>query len=327
MPRRAFPRASLALIVALLCSFPAATATAADVVPLPPEPSDGQVEGADVLLDEPISENTSSVTGNLTGADVLPANYPLTLSGKAREAFINAVSESYATGGLSQKELKSALGATGVTTSEVTQDSSGEVSLLAATATTPDARTLTITHRPQALSYYCGPATAQMVLSWDAYEYSAWDGALRSQSNLAKSTYLYTTAEEGTAFSKGRMPWTLNRWIWGNTTGLYDRAYESVAKPSVSAYKALYQESIGRNGKSIAVGTVEIAGSYHYNGHPTGQTIGHWIVNYGYDSTTTSYADPANILWDTNARFSGTTNIFIDRYVTNGNGAVYMWRV
>ncbi len=267
-------------------------------------------------------KNVSDVPGNVTGADVAPEDTPTFLTEEDEAGFIEAVNDWYLTGEATKVEAEGLLQENGLQADLLTQDSIDSAD--AAPTAIPASRTLTITQRPQTLGYYCGPATAQMILSRSSLYESKWDSSTRSQSALARSQYLDTTAAAGTPWREGRMDGTLNKWVHGfSDTRGQNRKFLTNSRPGLETYKRLYRESIGDAGYATAVGTVERAGSFHYNNHPRNRLIGHWIAGYGYTSTATKYADPSNLMWGGHGRFSTTTSTFTARYITAGNGVIY----
>lgn len=178
-------------------------------------------------------------------------------------------------------------------------------------ATNPDIPTLkylNVSHQAQKNSYYCGPATASMILKWR--------GKSMSQSKLAGKEYLKTDDEGATRWTKKVMAPTLNGVLKGTR-------YRTLQSPSLSVLKGTFINTIG-DGYPIAIDTVEYPNGAHYNNHPNRSTvIGHWIVGRGHesDAKTLKFLDPANELWKqygTKASFSQSASSFHKYVTTNG---------
>lgn len=271
----------------------------------------------------------SDIDGNATGGDVAPDDLPKILSQEDADATIQFAVQRVVDGELTKYGAKILLRDFGLPTGNIDSIPENPPNVnsvptnVTAAAAAPASRTLTITHRPQALNYYCGPATAQMILS--NYPTSKWDSAARSQSVLATDTYLQTNTRGATTWASNRMSATLHRWINGNTTSKLQ--FVTWGKPSGSSYSTAIKTSIGKTGLAAAVGTVERANAPHYNGHPN-RLIGHWIAAYGYTASSVSYADPASSIYPGAAtRFQYTTSSFAKNWVTAGNGVVWANRL
>lgn len=185
-------------------------------------------------------------------------------------------------------------------------------------APTPTARRLAISVQGQQNNYYCGPASGRMILQAIGRTRSHGTNVALSQSALATSTYMSTNSQGATRWARGDFEKGLNTWIRGTSTGDYRR----VASPSVNQFQGSLLSNIGRQGRPFGVSTVEFKGGKHYNGHPKDQTIGHWIVAYGYRSSGESgyFVDPAYTIWeDTGYWFEwGTYGFTRDFVQTNG---------
>ncbi len=185
----------------------------------------------------------------------------------------------------------------------------------------PASKTLPLTQYGQSKSYYCGPASAYMILKYSSAGSSNYDGASLSQSTLANSTYLQTEQRGATTWASGRFSVALNRWLFGSDSGYY----LNETAPAAADFMSYVQYDIGSNGRPLAGDTVEFAGGLHYNGHPRTQTIGHWIVAYGYISSgvTTYWADPATTVWATvSPKFSYGTTSFANNFLQS-NGVTW----
>ena len=183
------------------------------------------------------------------------------------------------------------------------------------------AKTLPVTQADQTKGYYCGPAAAFQLLKYLHPSASAYNGASLSQGTLGNSTYLKTDASGGTPWANGRMSVTLNRW-----TG--QAWYVNTPSPSVTYFETDVWVDI-YSGEPLVADAVELAGSYHYNNHPSNRTIGHWITAYGYTANvvSTKFADPAHssaVSWGSLPAeyFSYGTSSFATRFLQN-NGITW----
>ncbi|XBH22966.1 C39 family peptidase [Jonesiaceae bacterium BS-20] len=156
----------------------------------------------------------------------------------------------------------------------------------------PVGKSLSLTWAKQINGYYCGPASAYMVLNHLGVKKSK-DGknTTLTQANLAGSNYLGTTSNAGTPWASKKMHATLNKW-----TGTTDWAATNA--PSTDGQKLVatagaFVRNIGQKNRAMLMGTVEMGGQAHYNNHPKAKTIGHWLVGYGYTPTGFRMADPA----------------------------------
>lgn len=165
-------------------------------------------------------------------------------------------------------------------------------------------------HQAQANDFYCGPATASMIVNFK--------GKTTTQKTFAGASYLQTDKLGASPFWTERMAPSLN-----SVLGI--SRYRTVHKPSLATLKGAFVNSVNAR-YPLAVGTVELKGTA-YNGHPSGTVIGHWIVGRGYDNngTNLSFADPATSVWPktTKAIFGQSASSFHAFVGPNGNGLVY----
>lgn len=171
--------------------------------------------------------------------------------------------------------------------------------LLMQRSTYPTSYSLGITWQQQINSYYCGPATASMILSLTT-------AGTPTQAQIAASTYLGTTSSGTPWFSGGadataspdyyNMMRGLNKWQY-NRNGRYDwqytvYPYNTVATDSgyVERIKStIYMDyAVAINGHSDASSTAE----NHIPGYPNIE-VGHWLVCYGWSGSNYYFADPA----------------------------------
>ncbi len=183
----------------------------------------------------------------------------------------------------------------------------------AATATT--SKSLSLTHYGQNKSYYCGPASGAMMIKMiDGSISSRYDGTGFGQTGIANANHMRTDINGKTGWDSGLFKTGVNRWRGDTFFIQYD-------SPTATFLKAVFGYSIDNWSRPFAGDTVEFAGGAHYNGHPVNQTIGHWIVAYGYASSgdTGKWADPSTTVWSTaNPTFSYSTANFAKFLSTNG---------
>jgi hypothetical protein len=183
----------------------------------------------------------------------------------------------------------------------------------------PSARTLTLTHYAQAKSYWCGPATGAMLVKIiNGGKVSHYNGASFTQGHFAGPDHMNTEAAGATTWGSGNFTRGVNRWLGTSY-------YQQVHAPSGSTMASALRSTIGTNGRPVAADTVEFAGGNHYNGHPVGSTIGHWILAYGYYNSGENirFADPSTSVWSGVAKtFTADTSTFTSRYLQS-NGVAY----
>lgn len=160
-------------------------------------------------------------------------------------------------------------------------------------------KTLGVTWVQQQQSYYCGPATAYMILKYRGFTKSKPTGVSLSQYNLAGASYLKTNSQSYTTtwpyydsgFTLNDMSRGLNKWAYGTLSGGF--GIDQISSPS--ELKNIVGYSIDAS-RPFAVSTYEKPGEAHYNNHPPSREIGHWATVYGYSSSggTTKVADPAS---------------------------------
>src|SRR5699024_10943468 len=139
----------------------------------------------------------------------------------------------------------------------------------------------------QETDWWCGPATAYMVIDQLSSDDRVDDtqsnsGAKLSQSALADNAYT-DSKTSGTYLTDMRK--TLNKW-----TG--QKFYDVLDNPSPRDFRGALLGDIDRN-QSFAVAALEEAGGPHYNGHPTSMTVDHWVAAKGYSDggDVTRFAD------------------------------------
>lgn len=188
----------------------------------------------------------------------------------------------------------------------------GESSTAAAVAT--PGKTLTnYNWIGQINSYYCGPATAKILIqgmknngkisSTNSVTTPSWPF---SQQSLADEMYLDAN-DNGTQradMREGLVKWTRKTWI------------DVYSNPTPAKFKERLGSNV-RTGYGLAVATQETPSTGYYNSHPRLEFIGHWIVARGYttDYGSTHFVDPVADRWGVPRYFSANTNNFVNTWV------------
>jgi hypothetical protein len=253
--------------------------------------------------------------GNLTGGDVTPDGAAPAMTQQAKEKVAATLAWSATT---KAGDSAGAAAAMNEYTAKWGGPGAGSQSLSTSVTTAAvTARTLGVIQTPQITSYYCGPASGYMVVRFmdGAGIPSKWDGSPSGQSSLANAQHMNTNATHVTDWVSGRWALGVNRWR-GNTF------YVQVHAPNASLLTAVFAQSVGYTGVPFAGDTVEFAGGAHYNQHPSGRTIGHWIVGYGYSVSGAQgyWADSSTPTYFPNAapKFSYNTANFATFLQSNG---------
>ena len=141
-----------------------------------------------------------------------------------------------------------------------------------------------VKQRAQSRSYWCGPATLQMLALGDGVKFSQKTAAKRLKTN-GNGTNWYSGAgnypmERGLERSSGGFDYTPQ-----------NLAYSPSAK-DVRTFRDRLVADIAVQRQGIAGNAVEVRNGPHLNGHPN-RTIYHWVPVRGYDDdgATTRYAD------------------------------------
>lgn len=135
-----------------------------------------------------------------------------------------------------------------------------------------------MTHRSQENGFYCGPATAQMILSRLGYNRSQ-SGVVLTQANLATDAYLMTNSWGRTPWVKAAMSRGLNAWMGKNV-------YVQAGAPSSASFRTAVSNSFTKTGRPVVVDTQEWSGGAHYNGHPAYSSFSHLMPVEGYNAST-----------------------------------------
>ncbi|MCM3662633.1 C39 family peptidase [Georgenia satyanarayanai] len=293
MRRTRFTAAAVALALAGVLAPTTAQATeldllAPDVLP----PADVTAPEDQIPLD---AESAAKVAEALATAATIPGTSAAELAAITEE--LGEIRQ------LNPRAVDTA--ATAVSRARTHLSKSGTVTAAAQPMSTPTLRLLTVTHQVQSTKYYCGPATASMIVRFK--------GKTHSQATLAGSSYLQTDSRGATPWASNRMAPTLN-----NVLGI--SRYKAVGAPSLSTLKGAFVNSVNAS-YPLAVGTVEHVGE-RYNQHPTDRLIGHWIVGRGFDGggNTLLFADPATNVWPglTPSKFFTQSASSFHKFVDNG---------
>lgn len=195
----------------------------------------------------------------------------------------------------------------------------------AAPAADIPAKTLTgLTHVAQERDYWCGPATAYILIKGMKHygkistTNSAPAGSALTQSRLAGSPYV--DANDGNGTQAVDMRKGINKWIGHNWFNILNN-------PTSAEFKAKVKNNIGK-GYGIAVATYEPANDRHYNNHPENKPIYHWVVARGYTKnlSKTHFVDPATNVWanaNVQPYFSHYSNSFANLFV--GPSEMIVW--
>lgn len=146
---------------------------------------------------------------------------------------------------------------------------------------------LGVNHVGQKENNWCGPGTGYMILKYKGK--TSKNGRSLSQKALSEDAYM-GTGTGSTNWGEKDMIRGLNN--WGSL------GYAQYESPSSSRLRSIV---LGKTnaGRPLAYGTAEHAGGKHYNNHPGGMSIYHWITGYGYAESgdRVLYLDPATTVW------------------------------
>ena len=155
---------------------------------------------------------------------------------------------------------------------------------------------LVASQSPQQRNYWCGPAALVSTLH---------EGAHGSYSQTWAAGVLGTTTD-GT--NDGNMLSALNKYSQGFPY-VYVALPDRPSADQLATYKRDLQGDIGV-GEGLVGNVVEVAGGPHLPGHPTNETIYHYIAIDGYSGSgaTTHYADPASSVWSSVPKYSNISS-------------------
>lgn len=134
-----------------------------------------------------------------------------------------------------------------------------------------------MSHQAQINGYYCGPATATMIMSRLGYTKSV-HGVPLNQSNIAGGRYLNTTTA-GTRWLLASMSNGMNNWMGKNL-------YRQQASPNAQQLKTAVANSVTKTGRPVVIDAQEYAWGPHYNSHPLTSTIDHLMPINSYNART-----------------------------------------
>lgn len=169
--------------------------------------------------------------------------------------------------------------------------------------------------QPQQNSYYCGPATASSIIR------AKMNSTGYSQSTVAGRLHCTT---DGTPWYDGTYPMmsTLNYYC---NTGWYEVYGTSVSAADVK-YNVVYD--IDRD-YGIAANAWQVPGGPHLTGHPSNQTIFHWVAVDGYEGNGNSihYADSvagaSSISWSASVPQYSSINYTTFATIMDGRGFIW----
>ncbi|SEQ85697.1 Peptidase_C39 like family protein [Microlunatus flavus] len=176
-----------------------------------------------------------------------------------------------------------------------------------------------VKQKAQSRSYWCGPATLQML--------ALADGAKISQKTAAKRL---KTTSSGTNWYSGAGNYPMERALERYSDG-FDYTPQNLAYTPSDADVATFRDrlvaDIAVQRQGIAGNAVEVRNGPHLNGHPN-RTIYHWVAVRGYDDDgdTTRYADSvagSSISWA--APVPRYNEIDTDKIVTIFGARGYVW--
>lgn len=159
-----------------------------------------------------------------------------------------------------------------------------------------------------------------MILKFLGGGRSQADNSALGQPALANNNHMQTDMYGKTEWWRGRFPVALNLWRTGSASGLYAQ----VDAPSATKFRNGLGLDIDNN-IPMAADTVEFEGGAHYNGHPSNQRIGHWLVVGGYvnNGDDTKFWDSSTSIWgQAQPTFYHPTNSFVNTYLQN-NGIAW----
>ncbi len=188
---------------------------------------------------------------------------------------------------------------------------------------------LYVPQQPQANNYYCGPATAEEILSGLGWT-TGPHGESLSQSVLANTNYLHTDADGGTNWNPYVMGPTLNAWT---RSSFYAPVNGSGVGGGFTVTTFTYDLTTDiDNGWPLVGNIVEYSGTNnpHLVGHPQSATIYHWIAIRGYNNygSTTDYADSISgdsWIWPWAVNVPPYSSISSSAMTTLLNGKGYIW--
>jgi hypothetical protein len=172
---------------------------------------------------------------------------------------------------------------------------------------TPETIDVYMSHEAESPDYYCGPASAVMILRSLGYS-TSHDGEPLNQGQLAGNGRKYLETDYWHAKDPNQgTPWagegaadqpmsdSLNYW----RVGKYKDFYIVSSHPDLNSFVADMKYDLYR-GYPFSVNTDEPHDAFHFPGHPNIQkTIWHWMAVNGWHhyGDITHYGDPATSVW------------------------------
>jgi hypothetical protein len=280
----------------------------------------------------PVAHGPCAHIVNTGGGNCVLIIVPLTAQQQAQLAQKQALAQQYAQAQQSATATSSDQQAQGVIASPGGGQTVGNTPINNKLAR-QSARALNVVQASQLTDYYCGPATAYEILGYQMIHNGLGsttgpNGETLSQSTLAGATYLETDEYDGTNWSPYVMDPTLNAWLH---TSFYAAQPGSGVSGgfSTSTWEADLKTDID-SGWAIAGNVVEYAGGAHLVGHPTNETIYHWIAITGYTGfdTYTTYVDSVHgdtQFWSWAANVPPQSTISSGTMTSLLNGRGYVW--
>lgn len=182
----------------------------------------------------------------------------------------------------------------------------------------PSTKTLLpVRHNSQNQNFTCGNTTGLMIARYDGPTRSRYNHVRLRERTMGGRAHMRTYVHDVTPWASKNFKRGLNRWMKGRSRGYYQQH----RSPRPRRVKKALRYSID-HGHPFAASTLELAGSDHYNGHPEGSDIGHWLVVRGYDKNLRriNFLDPAAgsaalPTFDARKRFERNTKRFTRRYL------------
>jgi len=226
-------------------------------------------------------------SGGSSPSQAQPPRLPLTAGERALGARKQVLAQEYVT----QKNAgapASALQAIVAQINELTGTTSSPMRATGGVSPFYAAVYLSVTTPEESTSYYCGPASGVAVLNWVYSGSPAWNGDSVTQSNLAKSNWLKTDANQETDFYASTWVHTLNSWTDGTDSGWYELGYS----PSSVSYENDMVLDID-NSYPLVDDVYTTSSTGYLVGYSSGIWY-HYVVGSGYGSYggTTTYDDP-----------------------------------
>ncbi|UPK74435.1 C39 family peptidase [Nocardioidaceae bacterium SCSIO 66511] len=137
---------------------------------------------------------------------------------------------------------------------------------------------LPVRHNSQNRSFTCGNTTGLMIARYDGPKRSRYNHARLREKTMGGRAHMRTYVHHVTPWASKNFKRGLNRWMKGRSRGYYQQH----KSPSPRRVRKAMRYSID-HGHPFAASTLELATRDHYNGHPEGADIGHWLVVRGYD--------------------------------------------